>query len=204
MRKTWTTVVVLAGLAALLVGANGGKPEPSRVAVCDLARVVDDYKRVQSLQAELAQKEKVRVEEVKRRSDVIELMAKQMDDLKEGSEDRKKLEETAWEKMYELKAYRETEQGRLQRQSRDGLLSCYEEIVAFIKQYAETNGIDLVIYKEQLDQQLKAAQNTQELKAMINTRRVLYNGAPLDITENVIAALNAKWTAEHPEAVPAQ
>ncbi|MBN2584855.1 MAG: OmpH family outer membrane protein [Planctomycetes bacterium] len=202
MKKTVGIAILMVGLVALLVGANGGKPEPSRVAVCDLAKVVDDYKRVQSLQDDLAQQEKSRVEEVKRRSDVIEMMAKQMDDLKEGSEDRKKLEETAWEKMYELKAYRETEQGRLQRKSRDGLLSCYEEIMAQISRHAESNGIDLVVYKEQLDPLLKTAQNTQELKSMINSRRVLYNSAALDITDAVIAALNAKWTMEHPEAAP--
>jgi len=197
--KAGFTVIGMVALASILVGVNGGKGEPSRVAVCDVAKVVDDYTRVKKLQEELAAEEKVRVEEIKRRSDLIEMMAKQMDDLKEGSADRKKLEEKAWESMYQLKAYRETEQGRLQRKSRSGLLACYQEIMSEIGQHAKDNGIDVVFYKTDLSEQLKQAQNTQELKALINSRRVLYNKDTLDITATVIAQLNAKWAIAHPE-----
>ncbi len=197
--KVGFTVIGMVALASILVGTNGGKGEPSRVAVCDVAKVVDDYTRVKKLQEHLAAEEKVRVEEIKKRSDLIEMMAKQMDDLREGSADRTKLEEKAWEKMYEMKAYRETEQGRLQRKSRKGLLACYEAIMSEIGEHAKDSGIDVVLYKTDLTEQLKQAQNTQELKSLINSRRVLYNKDALDITSTVIARLNAKWAVAHPE-----
>jgi len=192
------SVIALLALSVILLGANGGKGEPSRVAVCDVAKVVDDYARVKSLQEELAAEEKLRVEDIRNRSDLIERLAKQMDDLKEGSDDRKKLEEKAWQQMFELEAYRKTEQGRLQRKSRKGLLACYEEIMSEIGRYAKANAIDVVLYKTDLGEQLKQAQNTQELKALINSRRVLYNNSALDITATVIAQLNAKWAVAHP------
>ncbi len=193
--KHWIGVLSVVVLAAVLVGANESAPraEPVRAAVCDIHQAMTTYKRLIDLRDRLDKQDKSFKEEGKRRADLVEQMLKQLGDLKKGSSDYQKLDQETWDKMYQLRVYQEVEQNKLDRQRRDGLQACYEDLLAEISLYCQETGVDLVEYIGPVP--LDSARNVQELESLINSRRVLFHSSKIDISDTMAARLNAKYKA---------
>src|ERR1035437_5981923 len=104
-------------LAAVLVGAKEAapKPEPARVAVCDVHVAMTTYKRLIDLRDRLDKDDKSFKEEGKRRADLVEQKLKQLGDLKKDTPDYQKLDQACWDDMYGLRVYQEIEQNKLDR-----------------------------------------------------------------------------------------
>lgn len=191
-RRHWIGIVVAVGLAGLLVGANGDvKPEPARVGVCDIHKALTGYKRLSDLRTQVEANEKAFRDEAKRRQEVVEQLLEQVSAINKDSPDYVKRDQEAWQKIYEVKAFQEVEQNKLERARRDGLQACYEDLIAVIKQYSAEVGLDVVHYSAAVP--LEASRNVQELESLINSRRLLYTSQRVDITEVITQRLNAEW-----------
>ena len=127
-------------------------------------------------------------------------MLKQLGDLKKETPDYQKLDQACWDKMYDLRVYQEVGQNKIDRQRRDGLQSCYEDLLAEVARYCQENGLDLVEYVGPVP--LDSARNVQELESLINSRRILFNSSKIDISDMIAARMNAKYKAAAP-ATPA-
>jgi len=193
--KHWIGLLVVVALAAVLVGANEAapRPEPLRAAVCDMHQAMTAYRRLVDLRDRLDKDDKSFKEEGKRRADLVEQMLKQLGDLKKNTPDYQKLDQVCWDKMYDLRVYQEVEQNKLDRQRRDGLQACYEDLLTEVALYCQENGLDLVEYVGPVP--LDSARNVQELESLINSRRILFNSSRIDISDTIAARLNARYKA---------
>lgn len=190
-RIHWSVLLSVAVLAAFVIGANGLGAKPTRVGVCEIRRLLVEYQRFADLRQALETQDKNLAEEMKKRTDVIVELGKQMSELKKGSPDHQKLEELSWQKTFEARAFQDVQKGRLERQQHQGLLACYADIVREIEAYAKDSGID-VVYSTR-DVNVEEAMNVKELESVIASKYILYRAAELDVTDAVIARLNAAY-----------
>jgi Skp family chaperone for outer membrane proteins len=187
-RLHWSILLVVAALGAALAGANGLKPGPSKVAVCDIRRVVVEYKKFVDLKDAITKQQEAAQGELEKRRQMINGFIDQRKELKRGSADDKKLDDLILEKSVEAQAYGELTRNRLERQQYEGLRECYQNVLAAVDVYAKQNGIDVVLSNR--DVKLDEAKNSQDLESLIAARYILFSDAGVDITNDVLKQLN--------------
>ena len=189
---------VLSGLVlltgALLLGkvtAQEAAPATgTRVAVCDIATVFNNYTRAKDLTTELENKRRGLAEEDQRRNTVLETLQGNLDNLNPGSEAYESKLSELEKQALELKIWREYEEKKLLRGHRNLTEQMYREIVQVVEEQGVALGYELVLYRDNLD--LRSA-TTPELLSKIAQRKVLYNAPGIDITDAVLARLNQKY-----------
>ena len=85
-------------------------------------------------------------------------------------------------------------QAEVQQDQKRQLLSIFNRITNAVSEVATAKGIDLVItdQRPEIPENLDAV-NVDQLRALINSRNVLFYKPQIDISADVVAALNAKY-----------
>ena len=190
-----TTEGGLAG-AVLLKDVTGQPARPAqpatRVAVCDIVEVFDNYQRAKDLTQDLNDKSAKIKAENKQREKAIKAVQMEMENLKDGSPEYEKrldqiqnmtIQRTAWLEFMTAKNMRNHH--RLTKEM-------YNEMVAAVSQAAKELKCQVVF---QRDRSKLQSNNTPELIRRISARKVIYAAAELDITEIVLGRLNMAYRA---------
>ncbi len=195
------TAAVLAIVAAIVIQNSFAQNRPSvsagvtKVAVCDIVEVFNNYERAKDLTSKLNERTKGIEGENQTRLKSLEAIKMELEGLNPGSPEhdqrlnelqRLSIERDAWLKFQETLARREHVRFTQQ---------MYEEILGTIGEISREKGIQIVLYREKDFQQ---AANTAELLQQIQLRKVLYSDQSIDITETVLERLNLAYrkTAE--------
>jgi len=194
-----TQVLCSAVMAAVLVGLLGAAARAEvKVGQVDVVMVVDKYERTKDAEtdAKLADADLKTTAEPKIRK--VEELRLQRDGFNKDSEEWKRLDEKALEAEVGLRTWLAVERVRLMRKQRDVLLDIYREIQKAVGRAAKEKGLDLVLAKAflapgQID--VNEVQNLQDLKRHIVSTALLYPGEVVDITQDVLGALNADYKA---------
>jgi len=195
MARQVSQPIVVAVLAALLGyswaqgpalrGADDGKNAQFPVAVVDINKVMNGYKRLGERKEELVRDFQSTEETVKARVAEMQQLVEEAKKLKEGSEEQKRAIQEMQAKRQAFETYRrEVQQGMAEKQSKL-LLWAYGKIVEQIQQYADARNIKLVVQYNQVPTEDK---NAQEILAGVQ-RQVVYQNA-LDITDEILQGLN--------------
>ncbi|MBL7132996.1 MAG: OmpH family outer membrane protein [Phycisphaerae bacterium] len=199
MKSSKRLLVAVGALAAwaILLGNLGAQTRretravPTRVAVCDIAEVFNNYKRAKDLTARLdARRRRIKGENEKR-SKAIESLQMELEGLKEGS---KKYEQT-FNEIQRLtigrQAWLQVEDSLAVRDHLRLTKEMYDEILAMVVATAKGKGLDLVLYREG---KTPPTQNITELLRAIRARKVLYSADTIDITEETLRRINETYT----------
>jgi len=183
-----TPFALLSLLMLAPVARSQGNTRNLRIAVVNLAEVFERYYKKAELDASL------RAERSKK-FEVIQEKAKELDKLKEevqlfdlGTDARKRTEERLFQKRVEFEVYKKMSQSEFANAQRQYTTTLFEEIRGKIADYAAKNGIDLVLKIE--DAELNNG-TIEMIQLEIKTRQVLYASHALNITEDVLKAINA-------------
>lgn len=187
--------IVVAVLAALLGyswaqgptlrGADDAKNAPFPVAVVDINKVMNGYKRLAERREELVRDFQVNEETVKSRVAEMQSLAEEVKRMKDGSEDQKKAFQELQTKQKAFEQFRrELQQSVAEKQSKL-MLWAYGKIVDQIQQYADARSIKLVVQYHSVPTEDKTA---QEIMSALQ-RQVIYQNA-LDITDEILQGLN--------------
>lgn len=190
-RPHWSILLTVVALAGALIGANGLKQGPSKVAVCDIRRVVVEYRKFVDLKDTITKQQTAAEAELKSRRDALMALNDQRKDLKPGSVDDKKIEDAVMQKSVEAQAFGELTRNRLERQQYEGLRACYQDVLSAMDGYAKQNSIDVVFSTR--DVKIDEAKNSQDLEALIAAKYVLFSDAGIDITDDVLKKLNESY-----------
>lgn len=195
MRIKAVVLGCLIGLGVLFVAHEFSRAEPgadgvsAKIGVVNIRRIFRDCKRNITYRAEaVAEQSKVRekLENLAKEIDVAEAGLKA---LKPGSEDHLAQVKAVYEKRAELNSLQDyNKQQRMLKDKRwtEGL---YEEILQVTSELAEEKGLDLVFDKDEPE---FPASSRDELMLTLSTNKLLYSGGCLDISDEVIARLDAK------------
>ncbi|MFP4107181.1 MAG: OmpH family outer membrane protein [Phycisphaerae bacterium] len=172
-------------------GQNAGRPAPNtKVAVCDVVEVFNNYNRAKDLTQQLNdRREKIKSADSER-AKKIERLQLEIEGLKKGGpkyqELMKEIERLSIERQIELQ-YEDTlalrEHHRLTREM-------YREILGTVEALAKQRGYDIVVTRETEQVETK---NTSELVRWIQSRKVIYHNDEVDLTQDVLGQLNRSY-----------
>jgi Skp family chaperone for outer membrane proteins len=189
------TLAALIAMAALLGAYQHGtlqaaaEAAPAKIAVVNVTHVIKNCKKFKTWQDE-KQKEIQQIEsELKTMKEELEALNENLKIRTPGSEDHKKLVKGFIEKRAILQskdaAYKEVWENEKEQWTE--LL--YQEILSVIDEVASKKGLDIVLANEDLN--LKDPLRPDIMQTIV-TKKILYHHSNYDITEQVLAALDAK------------
>jgi Skp family chaperone for outer membrane proteins len=200
--KRLTPLAAAMALAATLACAAFApaapqQDRPARVAIVTMRRVFTEIQEAKDIQARIRQDEQRLNTEGKAKADELAKIKAEGGNFRPGSEQyedwrtrymRATIQNQAWAEM----AKQEVD-WRVKRQSRD----MYDKIAAAVGEYATSNQIDLVLADHQpplSDAELEKIP-TDQIGAVMDRRRIIYSSKYADISDAIIASLDAKYKA---------
>jgi len=164
----------------------------TRVAVCDVVQVFNNYARANDLTETLNQKRQEIQAESQKRQQAVENLQQEMQGLLEGSEEYERRFGEIQRMSIDREAWMRHQEGTLMREHHRLTGEMYEEIVKTIEQIAKEGGIDVVLFRARGKIE---SQNTQQLLQQIEGRKVLYASDGVDLTDTVLTRLNEAYKA---------
>jgi Skp family chaperone for outer membrane proteins len=175
-----------------------GPARPAIIAAIDLERIYGQLDERTSLDAELQQM----VTNLENQRDTLETRVKDLQDelgegvLTPGTDQYKSLETEYIQASLDLRVLVDFAALRVDERKAKVLSDLYAKIKLEAAALAKANGYDMVL----VDDSLAAMQqgNEQDITRQISARRMLYMSPEIDITDELIASMNASYGAGAP------
>jgi len=200
-RVNWTTVALLTLLAALVGSqswATRAAPvRPAVVATVNLERALNSLDERSAAAAELkTMAEKFDQEALSKRED-LELLSGDLDLYPAGSSNHREKTEELARKTYNLQAFIEFAARKLELAKSKSLHGSYLNLKKTVAELSEKNGYDMVFVNDAI---VALPENPVEAETMrqISARRMLYSVDQIDITDDLIAAMNEAFQLQGP------
>lgn len=198
-RLVGVLVIAAAMSLVLLAGARAGQmmAQPTSVACVDLERIFKEVKEKAQIEVDLKGKAEKFEAQRKEREDK---MKKVQDDLAmlnpQNPAHQAKFDE-ANKLVMENQVWEQWQMQQLQRENLVQVQGLYVKIVEATEKLGKDAGIDIILYKEAMPdfKQVKASDMSQ----VIRSRKVVYCKDSLDLTQQVITAMNNEFGARKPK-----
>jgi outer membrane protein len=193
-----TLVIALALLGMLLIFALPAQAQTTtgRVAIVNAARVFNEIQETKDLRARLeTERASLENEEKERRQRIRDLQSAR-DQLRPESPQYEERNRELQQALVDFEVWGRIMQNSLQRQQKLQMKNLFDKITVATEEVAKAKQIDLVIAEvhpelpENLDQI-----NVDQLRALINSRNVIFNAPQVDISSDIIAAMDARYRA---------
>jgi Skp family chaperone for outer membrane proteins len=188
------TFVTLSMAAALLTVGQQPSQGPTKIAVVSVPAISERYQRTRDLEAQFEQKRVKLNQERDALKDRIERAGRSLqEEFKPGTqefEDRRK--ELAMLEA-ELQWFVESESQKIEAGLAASLQSIYLDIQAAVHEVAQEHMIDVVLAADRLPADTPAS--TTQVRQQIVLQKVVYWSPRVDLTDVVVARLNASYKA---------
>jgi len=181
------------GVAILTAAATlGPAVGPTKVAVVNIPTVSEKYSKTSELEAQFeGVRRKVNQDRDALKDKIERAKRSAQEELKPGTEDfRQRLKEIALMEA-EFQWFTETEGQKVERGLAESLKSIFADIQAAVREVAQEKGLDIVLASDNLPPD--TPDNPAQVRQHILLQKVLYWNPSVDITEDVVTRLNAKY-----------
>ena len=192
-----TTALALLALLAVPASSASAQDRPVRVATVDMPRVFQEIQERKDVEARLRQEQSRLAAEQKGKLEELAKLKAEGGNYRPGSEQHEDWRQRHMRAQIAQQAWAETAKRemdwRLKRQTRD----IFDRITATVREYANSNGIDLVLADHQptlSDDELDTIP-ADRIGQVMDRRRVIYASKNADISDAIIAALDARYKA---------
>ena len=196
LRRSICTLA-LATAAFLLPARFAAAQDGPRIATVNPAKVFNDMQETKDLKQKMESDRQAIQNEAKRRADDLEEAKKKLTIFNEGSEEYNKASKDAIEKAVGLQTWQELIKADLARQQKVQMKNLFEKIEQATKDVAEAKKLDLVLVEQKIDlptdPNVMGQINVDQLRQLINQRSVMYSNGKFDITNDVLARVDAKY-----------
>ncbi len=203
LRINATALVVIAGILGIVMAwpAEANRTAsvgPTVVATVDMQLVMNGLSERADLQVDLAANSQAIESEEKRRAEEIERLAKELEDVVDGSR-RTSLQDELDLKILQRMAWLRFTQQEIDIEKSLMLENLYRSMQSAAKELAEIEGIDIVIIDDS-GQAFDLLPNSQlsregQVAQQMTSRRVLYRDSAIDISEDLIIRMNNDYAA---------
>jgi Skp family chaperone for outer membrane proteins len=196
------TVGLLLSVAFYVVAAPTGVPEPARIGVVDFSRFLNSYDKMKDADATFMATQKTLGDEAKKRATDIQQLEATLAMHTPGSDAYAKTEKEILQKKAEYDTWSKMNTAELLDHERDVVRSLYLDVEKASADYARANRLTLVLKTDKAD---LSATSIQDLHLLLKMKQVLYYSPDVDITDAVVAALNADYhrkTSGIPKGAP--
>ena len=186
------TIIALTAVVSLFVGYDHGlalsKPKiaPAKVAVVNIDSIFVQSKKHAQWKQQMEEKDSAVRAEMQKAAAEIDLLRKDMDTRKLGSEDYLKLAREGAQKKAMLEANEKYYEQEINLKIQQWTETIYKDVISAIEKVAKERNLDVVLASEELNDI-----SSRELMSFIRTSKVLYHNKQLDITADVLAVLDA-------------
>ncbi|MDP7162215.1 MAG: OmpH family outer membrane protein [Phycisphaerae bacterium] len=194
MKTTWIIITVVAVLlcAALMGGHLNAQDRPAAaarypVAVCNVVQILNNYQKGQDLKVKLNDQLKETNAESEKRSQAIEEIRKELRGLKVGSKEYEDRFREIQRLTINHAAWLEYKNSATERYYCRLTKEMYAEVRKTIAVVAKRRGFGVVLY---IQRDPLATNKMRELLGEISQRKILYSDPSVDITDEVLSALN--------------
>ncbi len=184
------TVVSFAFIASLWYGQANAAQENKclKIGVVSVRKIFQDCKRNEMYRKEATDERDKMGAELEKLAREIDLDKAGLKTLKQGSSDYADLMKGVFEKQARLQAQQEYFKRQTEMREQALIEQLFQDVIKATAEVAKEKGFDLVL--EASEPELPAA-NSNELTFTISTHKVLYNAGCEDITEAVMAKVDA-------------
>ena len=189
--------LVLSAAAVMLPARFASAQDGPHIGIVNPAKVFNEMQETKDLKQKMESDRQAIQAEAKRRADDLEEAKKARALFTEGSEDFNKKNQEMIRKAVELQVWQEMIKADLARQQKSQMSSLFKKIEDATKDVATAKKLDIVIVEQKID--LPTDPNTMDqinvdqLRSLINQRTVMFNNGKYDITNEVLAAVDAKY-----------
>ena len=190
--RTLLMMAVVAAIAVIAVQQGAVQAEATglaKVAVVDVTRVLETSKKHQAWKEKMEKEQEGTKAEFAKMKSELESLQQNIKLRKVGSEDYINLSSQFVEKKAIMEAKNAFYEEKVTSQMQNWTEELYKTLMIVVDRVAQQKGIDLVLAKEQLD---LPAPSLRDFMLTIKTKKVLYNDVKLDITSEVLAALDSE------------
>ena len=186
-------VAAVGMLVATHLDAQPGRAAGGQIAVCNVVEVLNNCQKAKDLTAEL-NKERGRIEsEVKKRTDAIDNLNKELKLLTPGSAEYEQRFAESQRLQINREAWLKFEQSKAMRTHQKLTREMYAEVQKAIGVVAKTRGFKVVLHQQRGP--LRAS-STADMRVEISQRKVVYSDDTVDITAGVLSSLNAAYRSK--------
>ncbi|MBA4120253.1 MAG: hypothetical protein C0513_06085 [Isosphaera sp.] len=203
-RGLWAMAVMLSVAALGVVASTSGvahavasrlAPPPTIVATIDLERVINGLHERWAKERELEVLKRKYEDDLKRRESELKTESELINVMAPGPQ-REERAEGFEEKAVDGRVRSELFERRLEARRTQMFASMYKSILKASAGLAEANGYGLILSADDTLQIPETAKTAQEARAVIASRRVIFQSRSLDVTEDLITLMNNQWIAE--------
>ena len=185
----FTTITIL--LAGPLMAAEG-----TRIAVANTARIFSEMQELKDLQVKLQSEQKLLTGVNGEKRDKLNALKAARDALKVDSPQYQDKNAELLKAAIEYESWAKINDADMQRNQKLQMRRLFEKIEQAVGEVAKQKGYDLVITDQRPDLPDDLDKLTlDQLRALINSRNVLYAGEKIDISNDVLALLDARYRA---------
>jgi Skp family chaperone for outer membrane proteins len=199
--RTIRLAVMLPALLCAFVVMNLALPAtaqtapPTKVATVNPAKVFQQLQETNDLKAAMENKRKtLEAQEFEKRQKIKDLQALR-DQLKPDAPQYNDRNRDLLNATIEFQVWGQMMQAEVQREQKTQMKHLFDKITAAVQEVATTKGIDLVIAEQRPEIENIDQLNVEQLRALINSRNVLFAAPQIDLSNDVIAAMDAKYKA---------
>jgi Skp family chaperone for outer membrane proteins len=183
-----------AALAACLPAAVATAQDVPRVATVNPAKIFNDMQETKDLKQKMDADRKAITDEGQRRNAEVEDAKKRRALFNDGTEDAEKANKEFMEKAMSNQVWQQMIKVQVERDNKRQMKALFEKIEQATKEVAQAKKIDIVLVEQRIDIPADLDQvNLEQLRALINQRTVLYSSGKFDISNDVLAAIDAKY-----------
>ncbi|MBN2511434.1 MAG: OmpH family outer membrane protein [Sedimentisphaerales bacterium] len=190
MLITGVVVVALCLSFGYRQGVAAGEKQiaPAKIAVVDVTKVLQNSKKHKAWQEKMTAEEITMKAEFQKDKKTLEALQANMDLLKPGTKDYVDAMKDFLDKKGLLEAKDKFYQEKVNMEMQQWTENLYTQMLTLIQEIAQKKGVDIVLAQEQLD---LPSPSLRDFMLSIRTKKVLYCGDQVDITEEVMSALDA-------------
>ena len=210
MKRTFAIVagVVTLGLALyagsrLTADPGGAAPPTMKVRMVNLQYVIKNYKRTEALRAEHTELFKQYDDQIKKIKELIEGRTAQLQK-PEFADKRDAIEKEIKRLQREMQDKTEEARTALDKKQGDLIVLVYKEVEEAVKTYAHSAGLEMVFhYNDAVAESDRGSAANIARKMSAGACMPMFLAPGLDISQDIVNALNAKYPATSTTAAPA-
>lgn len=200
--RSWMVVVLVAAVVwAVSSGLNQAQPLAAaggtRVAVVDLFRVFNAFEQTEVLNQKMAEFRQQIQEEGKKKIELIQIEQKTLEQFTPDSAEWYRKNRQIKEMQLELRIWESLKKEDIEENYLRWVRRTYETVNAEIQAAAKRHGFDIVITRDEMEEEPDARLGTTERRQLllqqILNRKVVYAADGVDISHEVLANLNSAF-----------
>jgi Skp family chaperone for outer membrane proteins len=183
-------------LASMMLSGASALAEV-KIAVANAGKVFSEIKEKKDWEAKMLADQKTLQDEAFTKQQKVKSLTEQRDNLRTDSPQYAEKDKELQTAKIDLEVWAQIQQAEAQRTNKIQTKALFDKIVNAVAEVATQKGVDLVLadqHPEVPDNFMEQA-TLEQVRALLGQRNVLYSSPAVDITQDVITSMDAKYSA---------